>query len=227
MSLDRSLMEKYFLKKLPGRIPGNECLDLLLAKLGEKNGALVMGPDAWDRKLLEKFCEDLDLEYLYVEGESRSFLDRVLRRDTRLLKGGFFVTREPGNLEKLKESEGRFYGFSDETVGRFLGYPEEAVSYFVKRAEDGSVEVRTEKLLDELLGEGRIEKEDASYLELLSFIPCPEKERVMDAIEIGKQREKALLELDERLGTDIGRRYLEEVLRESVYSSECSSASRP
>ncbi len=213
MELEKHLMEEYFLRKLPERLHEHERLELLLLVTGEKPGALVMSPDNGDRELLEEFCEEFDLSYLHSGGEERSFFDRLLGRDTRFLKGGFFVAREEDSLEELQDSEGKFYGFSDRAVGEFLGYPEEAVEYFIKRKKENHISIRTENVLEELVEEGELEEEDSKYLQLVSYVPHPTKKCVLDAVEKGKKREKALRELDEQLETRIGRRCIREVLQ--------------
>lgn len=227
MDLDKTLLEKYFTDKLPERIPSNECFELLLVLTEERPGALIMSPDFKDRKLLRKFCEDLNLEYFEVEEKHRSLLDRALRRDTRMFKGGFFVARNQERFNILKKSKGRFYGFSDKAVGKFLGYPEDDADYFAERAAEGKVWDETEEKIDELIEKGDLQRNELKYLEFTSYVPRPEKSNIIKAVEKGKQRENTLLELDNQLGIEIGENYLAEQVGQTVYSSECSSASKP
>ncbi len=227
MELEKSLLEEYLAKKLPERISSNECFSLLLLVISQKAGALVMSPDFRDRKLLRKFCEDFDLEYREVEKHKRSLIDRLLRRDTRMLKGGFFVARDKDRFEILKKSEGGFYGFSDSSVGKFLGYPEEDSEYFAEKTAEGDVWDETEEIIEELIEEDKLKRSEIKYFELISYVPGPEKTNVLKAVEEGKQREKAVLEFDEKFDTEIGERYIAEMVRQSNYSSECSNASRP
>lgn len=224
MNWNKNLMEKYFLEKLPEKIHEPQCLELLLVVTEEKPGALVMGPDSKDKELLEEFCNEFDLKYIHAGGEERSFFDRLLGRDTRFLKGGFFIARDPEKLEKLQNSSGRFYGFSDEAVGEFLGYPEEAVEYFIKRKDENSTKIRTENIFEKLVEEDKLDKDDSRFLKLISFVPQPTKDCVIKAVEEGKRRREALLDLDEQLGTEIGEKYLEEILRPTQASDYSSSS---
>lgn len=219
MELEKSVLAEYFLNKLPERIPSNECFELLLVVIEERPGALVMSPDFKDRKLLREFCEDLALEYLEVEERKRSLLDRVLRRDTRTFKGGFFVAHDSKRFEKLKESKGRFYGFSDKSVGEFLGYPDDDTDYFAERAAKGEVWDETEDKVKELIEKGDLQRNEVKYLEFTSYVPRPEKSNVLQKVKKGKQREKALIGLDKQLGTEIGETYLAERVGQTIYSS--------
>lgn len=211
MDLEKPLLEKYFAKKLPERITPNECFALLLVVISQKPGALVMSPDFRDRNLLRSFCEDFDLEYLEIESEERSLIDRFLRRDTRMLKGGFFVARDKESFEILKQSEGRFYGFSDKAVGKFLGFPEDDTDYFAERTKNEDIWKETEKVIEELIEEDKLKRSEKKYFELINYVPRPKKSNVLQAVEKGKQREKAVLEFDKEFETEIGKNYLDKL----------------
>ena len=212
MEPDRSLLEKYFLDELPENLSIHESFELLLVIVEKRPGALVMSPDFEDRKLLGKFCDEFDLCYLEVEGQVRSILDKILRRDTRILKGGFFITRNEERFEELESSEGDFYGFSDKAVGSFLDYPDKDIEYFRQKTVDGEIGSKTEKILEELIEKEEVTRDEAKYVELISYVPKPEKSNIRTAIQKGKERKNALKELDNKFKVEIGIKHLEELL---------------
>lgn len=171
-----------------------------------------MSPDYRDRNLLRSFCEDFELEYLEVESQERSLVDRFLRRDTRMLKGGFFVAKDRDSFEILKKSEGRLYGFSDRAVGKFLGYPEDDTDYFSERTTNGDIWKETEKVIEELIEEDKLQQSDIKYFELINYVPRPKRSNVLQAVKNGKQKEKAVLEFDKKFETEIGKNYLEKIV---------------
>jgi hypothetical protein len=171
-----------------------------------------MSPDFKDRKILRSFCEDFSLYSLDIKGQERSTLDRLLQKDSRTFKGGFFITSNEQRLENLKSSEGDFYGFSDKAVGKFLGYPEEDIKYFEEREIEGKVGSETEEIIEDMIEEDEINQEDVKYLELTSYLPKTEKSNILLAIQKGKEREKSLLELDKKFNTNIGSKHLDKML---------------
>lgn len=218
MELDPGLVEDYFEHRLTDAVVVDEKLELLLLLIEERPGVLIMNPDYRDRNILQDFCDEFELEFLYTGGEkSRGLLDKILRRDTRLFKGGFFIARDRGRFEKLKETEGRFYGFSDEGVGNFLGYPEDDIEYFSNNVTEGHIERPTNEKAEELVSQGLIKERDLKYLELLSYVPRPVKENILEAVELGKKREEKILEKDEELDIDSGKEVLREVFRDPLY----------
>ena len=216
MKKEKKLLENYFLERLPDRIPSSEVFEILLVVLEERPGSLVMSPDYRDRKLLREFCHELELEYFEVEEKKRSLIDRLLGRDTRTFKGGFFIARDTERFEILKSSKGRFYGFSDEAVGKFLGFPEDDIDYFSRRAAKGEVWDETEEKVNEMIQNKDVKRNDVKYLGLTSYVPRPEKSNILKAVNKGRKREKTLLEFDERFDTEIGERYLAEQLGQTA-----------
>ena len=212
MDLDISNLEGYFFDKLTEILSLHERFELLLVLTEERPGALIMSPDFKDRKILRSFCEDFSLYSLDVKGQERSKLDRLLQKDSRTFKGGFFITSNKQRLENLKYSDGDFYGFSDKSVGKFLGYPEEDIKYFEEREVEGKVGSETEEIIEDMIEEGEINQEDVKYLELTSYLPKPEKSNILLAIQKGKEREKSLLELDKKFNTNIGSKNLDKLL---------------
>ena len=201
-------LEKYFMKFLPEKIGYDHAYDILMMLTGEKPGSLVMSPDVEQRKALEEMCEQLDLSYKVTGGRQRSLLDKLLRRDTRLFKDGFFIARDEKALERLEQSEGKFYGYSDKGVGEFLGYPRESTIYYDSTEPSTKA---SEKKIKELEKEGKLEEDEMKFLKLVSYVPRPEEENILRAVKIGEMREKKLKELDKDLETSIGEKYLEKM----------------
>lgn len=202
-------LEKYFMKFLPEKIGYDHAYDILMMLTGEKPGSLVMSPEIEQREALEELCEDLDLKYRVTGGRERSLLDRVLGIDTRMFKDGFFIARDEKALERLEQSHGKFYGFSDRGVGELLGYPKES-TIFYEESTDPATKASKEKI-EELMEQGKVIEEEKKFLDLISYVPKPEETSVLRAIKIGEMREKKLKELDKDLETGIGEKYLEKM----------------
>ena len=218
MDLDPGLVEDYFEHRLNDTVVIDEKLALLLLLIDERPGVLIMNPDYRDRNVLEDFCREFKLEKIYTGGErSRGLLDKILRRDTRLFKGGFFIAKDEQRLEKLEETEGRFYSFSDEGVGNFLGYPEDDIEYFAEKVVEGHIERPTNEKAQELVSQGVLKNRELKYLELVSYVPRPVKENILEAVELGKEREEKILKMDEELDIESGAEVLREVFRDPLY----------
>ncbi len=220
MELQKKPVETYFTEKLDDHVVIDEKLALLLLLLEERPGVLVMNPELDDRKILKQFAQEFDLEHLYTGGEGeRGLKDKLLHEDSRMFKGGFFITDEKERFRILKESEGRFYGFSDRAVGRFLGYPEDDTEYFAENVVEGHIERPTREKAEELVSEGVLKKSDLKYLELVSYVPRPRKENIVKAVETGKKREQKILEIDDELGLEVGKNILREIFRDPLYEA--------
>lgn len=202
-------LEEYFLEKLPEKIPYEQAFDILMMLTGEKPGSLVMSPSIKQKKVLEDLCEGLDLSYRITGGKERSLLDKVLRRDTRMFKDGFFIARDEKALERLEQSDGKFYGFSDRGVGEFLGYPKESTIYYQETREPATQ--ASEEKIEELEEKGELDGKDKEFLALISYVPRPEEVSILRAVKIGEMREKKLKELDKDLETEIGEKYIEKM----------------
>lgn len=209
MTYETGELEKYFMKYLPEKIGFEHAYDILMMLTGEKPGSLVMSPDMEQKKALEELCNELDLSYRVTGGRERSLLDKILRRDTRMFKDGFFIARDEKAVERLEQSEGRFYGFSDRGVGEFLGYPRESTIYY-QESTDPATKASEEKV-QELKEDGTLTEEEIELLALISYVPRPEGTSVLRAVKIGEMREKKLKELDKDLETGIGQKYIEEM----------------
>jgi hypothetical protein len=186
----------FFLDNLSRR----ESVDLFLIVIGERPACLIMDPNETEKERLKDFCDDFDLHWR----------EKQSKQDSTLSSSGFFISRDKRRFKHLKDSGGRFYGFSDVDVGRFLGFPEEDVEFFAENIEDGPLEVKTRKVVEDLVTRGKIPSEDARLVELASYVPKPDEENVIRALEKGRRYRNALLEFDESYNSSIGRKVLEE-----------------
>jgi hypothetical protein len=193
---EKSDIEKYFLQILPEIFPSDECRGLLTLVAGERPGVLLMSVKEEDEKLVKNFCEDFGLELEFM-GERNELLDP-----------GAFITDDLERFSMLEDSYGNFYGCSDGAVGKFLGYPEEAIEFYSETEVPGE-EYR--KKLTELHDRGEIDDEDLRYLQLVDYVPRPEKENILRAVEEGKRKEKALERFDEENNTRVAEMYLTEL----------------
>lgn len=205
---DRQVLEEYFLERFPGRIMDEEAYHLLLVVLGEKPGALVMSAGNREKRLLQDFCNDLGLKMMVVDGDERSHLDKLLGRDTRFRKDSIFIAREKERFDILEESEGDFNGFSERAVGEFLGYPKEAIDFY---GEEEVPAQAFEKQAEEFLDSGELNQDEIDLLDLMGYLPRPEKQSIIEAVREAEKREEKLLRIDEELGASIGSHYLEKM----------------
>ena len=217
MEIRKELLEK-FEDLIGDSVVVDEKLALYLLIIDERPGVLIMDPDFDDRKKLKDFCREYDLEFHYTGGEGkRGLKDRLLGTDSRMFKGGFFICREKDQIKKLKQSEGRFYGFSDQGVGDFLGYPEDDIEYFSGNVTKGHIEKPTRDKAEELVSDKTIRKDDLKYLELVSYVPRPEKENILEAIETGKHRHEKIEEIDKKYEVKTGKKLLRKLFRDPLY----------
>jgi len=187
---------EFFLQRLPYR----ETLDLFLVILEERPACLIMDPDKGEREKLAEFCREFDLE----------FREQSSKNESLLSSSGFFISCDEERFQKLQDSEGRFYGFSDRDVGDFLGFPEDDIEFFAENVEEGPVEVKTREITEKMVRENLISQEDAKYVNLVTYVPRPCEENVLEAVEQGKRFENKILEFDAKSDSSIGKRVLEE-----------------
>ena len=206
--LDANLIEKYFIEEFPGALIDEEAYHLLLLVLGEKPGALLMSITDLDAEIIEDFCSDFDLEMKAVEGEKRSILDKILRRETVLTGPSIYVAESKDRFDLLKYSEETDARFSDKSIGEFLGYPEDALRYYENEEIPG-------KAFQEKADFSNFSDKDLDYLNLVEYVPKPEEEEISKAIEEGKKREKLLNRLDRELDIEIGSKYITEIKDDS------------
>ena len=213
MDVPKDRLEKFHEKVGQSTVIDEE-VALYLLLIDERPGVLVMDPDLDDRKKLKNFCREYDLSYHYTGGEGeRGLKDKILRTDSRLFKGGFFIAKDEKRFEMLKSSEGRFYGFSDEAVGKFLGYPEDDIKYFSGNVTDGHIENPTREKADELRSQGKIKEKDLKFLELVDYVPRPEEENILKAINTGKNRHEKIKKIDEKYEINTGEEILRKLFR--------------
>jgi hypothetical protein len=200
--LDREKVQDYFYERL-NDLSDSALRDLAFLLIGEKPGALFLGVRKSDVELFREFAKDFDLNIKVVEGEKRSLLDRILRRDTRFQKDNVYLAREEESMALLDESEGGFKGFSEKAVGEFLGYPEEAVEYYTGKPEEDPAGIEFQEKIAEMVEEGTISEEEKDSLDFISYLPRPEDENIREAIEEGQRRKKLFEEFCEKFELEL------------------------
>lgn len=194
------------IEELEGSITDEELFDFLMVSLDEKPGGLVMDPSGSAVEKLEKVTEDAGLEYLKIEDDNRSFLDKILGREVPFSTTGFFFARERSDFRLLKDSEGDFYGCSNSAVGEFLGYPEKSVDHYRTTEKIGKETIREIK--------NNYPDMELKYLALVGYIPAPNREQVKNAVERGKKRAELLEEMGSK-GLPRGKELKNELIAES------------
>lgn len=196
-------------RELEGLITDEELFHLLMVALDRKPGGLVMDPDFETVERLEQSLDDLDIDCKTMGGSEMGLIDRLLGRRGRFDTKGFFFTRESSRFKRLEDSEGKFYGCSNEAVGEFLGYPVRSVSYYSK---SGNIGMDTVKEIQE-----RFDDLELRYLALVGYIPSPEKDQVEKAVEKGREKSRVLDELEDK-GLSIGTELRDRLIAESHWS---------
>ncbi|MFB6115936.1 MAG: hypothetical protein ABEK10_00340 [Candidatus Nanosalina sp.] len=193
------------LRKLTELLSDRQALDLLLVVTGSRPACLVMDPSEQGKKRLVEFCRSSDLYHRIEEDRSPG-----------LGKEGFFITRNEKRLEKLNNSEGRFYGLSDRHVGEFLGFPEEDVDYFHENINKGPVEPETRRKKSEMKSRGMISEKEEKISEIVSYVPKPSESRVKHALSRSRSYIEDIREFDCENSTNLGSQVLENFLGVSV-----------
>ncbi|MFB6192692.1 MAG: hypothetical protein ABEK00_00400 [Candidatus Nanohaloarchaea archaeon] len=197
--VENSEVEKYFLQILPEIFPSDECRALLTLVAGERPGVLLMSVQEQDEKVVENFCDDFDLKLEFM-GERNE-----------LFEPGAFIASEEDRFSILEQSHGKFYTCSDEAVGEFLGYPEEAINFYSGTGEDEVPGQKFREKIRELFRKDALDEEDLKHLQLVDYVPRPQRENIIEAVERGEERERQLKEFDERNSTRVGEIYLREL----------------
>lgn len=188
----------------------DNCLALLLMKKQEKPGVLIMSGDHRQKDKIKEICSEENWYWRVCGGsiEEKTFLDKTKRltglssRD-KFESAGIFVCRDPERFKILESSSGGFYGFTDSAVGDFLGYEDDAVEFYGGLEDDETAVTPYEDKVEDLLKSGDIEEDELKYLELVFYVPVPDREHVMEAVETGMQRWNVLS------SSETGRRCLE------------------
>lgn len=158
-----------------------ERLSLIFLHEELKPGSLLMGVGHEQRKILEEFTDSLDLEMIISEGGERSLPNRLLGRDKRKIRDTAFIARNDERFGLLEQEVPGFAGYTDESVGRFLGYPESALTYYSGSEVPGAD-------FSEVLEETDLPREELRYLNFVSYVPRPEEEDIVEAVEQGRKR---------------------------------------
>lgn len=195
-----------YLEKLGFATPG-EKISLIFLLEEIKSGAVLMSVKYQDRKIIKEFSEEFNLNYKVVEGSNVSFLAKLIGIDSRTIIDTVFLTKDIERFEILKEQDPGFAGFTDESVGRFLGYPEEAVNYYAEKEMPGRDFREGVKSLE-------ISENELKYLNLINYLPRPEKKKVTEAVEEGKRRADKLEEISKETGIDDFRQYRTKALED-------------
>ncbi len=213
---DIEKLERYFLERMPRVLNYSAGLDILLVVIEEKPGALVMGVSTEQENVVRELCREFGLAHLYSRDIGAwERMKRKLGFGSTFDNPSIAVTRESGRLDILEKSEANgFTYFTQETLGRFLGYPEEAVEFY--SVSDDAPGMVVQEKVEQLVGEGELDKADLKYLELVDYVPPPELKSIEAAIERGRDREEVLLELDRETETSVGELYLEELMGRSL-----------
>lgn len=197
-------------KDLESLLSDREMLDLLLVLTSSRPACLIMDPEDKELEVLENLCQDLELQMSIFEDNGSSMLG------TR----GIFIYRDEERIKLLEGSEGRFYGLDDRDVGEFLGFPEEDSKYFHNHIEEGAVEPETRATVDSMRKNGKLSSQDAKLVDIVSYVPKPDENGVLRALERSKNYLENIEEFDERNNTEIGRNVVSSFLGITIESLE-------
>jgi hypothetical protein len=189
----------FFLEELPYK----DVLDLFLMFLGERPSSLIMNAESQEIQKLENFCGRFEIHYRIEAGKSA------------ISQNAVFVTEEKARLENLEKVDGRFCGFTDEQVAEFLDYPEEDSEYFSENISSGQIEPEVRSKTREMIAENKLEQDALKYIELVGYVPKPEKDNIQEAVEKGKQYESAIRAFDEENNSDLGAELMSLALKDS------------
>lgn len=208
----KTLLDDFFGGRLDEVIEDSSDYPMLLMVIGEKEAALTMNADEEQIKTLKEFAEAFDLHLRVYKGRT-SKPGKPGAENPSFDQKGVFLATEEDRFDILENSEGRFYGFSDEAVGKFLGFPKSSIKFFNSTEQPG---LESRSKINKLKESEEFER-DMNYLNLTTYIPAPERDAVKEAIKTGIKREKALIEFDEENNVNIGKKYLEERFSSSFY----------
>lgn len=188
----------------------DNCLALLLMRACEKPGVLIMSGDSRQKVKIKDLCSQEDWYWRVYGGsiDEETFLEKLKRftgfsSQDLFDSAGIFVCQDSERFEILEESSGDFYGFTDSAVGDFLGYEDDAVEFYEKLEGVETAVAPYRDKVEELVDSGDLEEEELKYLELVFYVPVPDREHILEAVEIGKKRWDILS------NSETGRRCLE------------------
>lgn len=197
-------------KDLESLLSDREMLDLLLVLTSSRPACLIMDPEDKELEVLENLCQDLELQMSIFEDNGSSMLG------TR----GIFIYRDEERIKLLEGSEGRFYGLDDRDVGEFLGFPEEDSKYFHNHIEEGAVEPETRATVESMRKNGKLSSQDAKLVDIVSYVPKPDENGVLRALERSKNYLENIEEFDERNNTEIGKNVVSSFVGITIESLE-------
>jgi hypothetical protein len=172
------LSGKDVLDEMPEVLNTNQSISMILLLEDEKPGVLIMSADDAQRAFIEAFCDEFNCSTMEVGG---------------VKDPGVFVSKNPDRFEILRESSGDFYGAEESAVGKFLGYEKKARTYYEEMNEKGKLaRKKFEKKLKQLEQSGDVPEGYDKYLELIAYIPYPDKQHIMQAIKRGEKRYRIL-----------------------------------
>ncbi len=188
----------------------DNCLALLLMKQGEKPGVLIMSGDHRQKKKIRKICNVEDRHWrVYGSSIEKENLRRKIKKFLGFSSSdpfdtaGIFVARNQERFEILEDSSGDFYGFTDSAVGEFLGYEKDSVEFYENLEKNETAVKPYDEKVDEMLENGDLEEDELKFLELVFYVPVPDREHIMDALTTGRDRWEILS------SSETGKKYLE------------------
>ncbi len=189
------LSKKDLLREMPEVLNLGQSISMLLLLEDEKPGVLIMSADDTQRAFLEAFCNKFGCSRMETEG---------------IKNPGVFISKNSERFRILKQSSGGFYSAEESAVGKFLGYEKKAREYYEEMNEKGELARKEfEKKLKELEQNGEVPEGYENYLELIAYIPYPDKQHITQAIKEGEKRYKILEQ------HQIGKKLLEKLKQET------------
>lgn len=197
--VDAEKLEKYLLDELEFKFDLPSRLSLFFMATGEKPGARIMFIDESKEELLEKFCDDLELEY-------RKFSTDFHQK--------YFISLSEKTFQALEKIDDNEPYHTKKSQGDFLGYPEDAVNFFVENSERELRKEFNEKV-DELLEKDELDGEKLYVIDLVLYIPKPTEESIREAVENGEKRRELMRQFDRKNDSELGEKLLDQVFDQS------------
>jgi hypothetical protein len=174
------LSKKDLLQEMPEVLNLGQSISMLLLLEDEKPGVLIMSADDTQRAFTEAFCDKFGCSRMETEG---------------IKNPGVFISKNSERFKILNQSSGGFYGAEESAVGKFLGYEKKAREYYEEMNEKGELARKEfEKKLKELEQNGEVPEGYENYLELIAYIPYPDKRHITQAIKEGEKRYQILMQ---------------------------------
>jgi len=207
---NKEALGEFFDQRLDELLDDGSEYPVFLVTIGEKKAAVTMNVSKEQIEILKELCSRFDLSYRIGEGR-KSKPSKTTGEKTERKQRAFFVSNDESYFEVLEE--GRFYGFSDRSVGKLLGFPEKSVRFFVENEQPA---MKSRKTISKMREDGTF-GEDLKYLNLVTFIPSPDRKEIEKAIEKGRHRREKLEEFDEKTGLELGKKFIEQRTSRNLY----------